>query len=350
MRILIVTVQVPFVRGGAEMLADGLLWALRAAGHQAEIVRLPFKWYPPERIIDQIVATRLLDLSEASGTRIDCVIGLRFPAYLVQHPAKVLWILHQYRAAYDLWGGALCDLMHFPNGQEVRDAIRSADAAFVPESRALYTISRNVAHRLTRFSRLDADALYHPPPGAELFRTGPAEDFLYLPSRINRTKRQLLVVEALALCEEPVRVRFAGQAEDPGYEREIADRASDLRLAGRIEWLGAIPDEAKRDFYARCLGVVFPPLDEDYGYITLEAMLARKPVISCMDSGGPLEFVRHEGTGLVVEPTPRALALAMDRLWRERRQAARWGEAGRELYERLDISWTHVVNTLTRHA
>ena len=39
------------------------------------------------------------------------------------------------------------------------------------------------------------------------------------------------------------------------------------------------------------LGVIFPPLDEDYGYVTLEAMLAAKPVITCTDSGGPLEFV-----------------------------------------------------------
>jgi glycosyltransferase involved in cell wall biosynthesis len=350
MRIVIATVQVPFVRGGAEMLADGLQAALESAGHEAQTVRLPFKWYPPERLVDQILASRLLDLSEASGVRIDRVIGLRFPAYLVPHPDKVLWLLHQHRAAYDLWDGPLCDLRHFPNGREVRDAIRSADEAFLPESRRVYTISKNVASRLQRFSGLHGDALYHPPPESELFRSAPAEDFLYLPSRINRTKRQLLVVEALSLCEEPVRVRFAGRAEDPGYEREIADRVGELRLSARIEWLGEVAGEAKRELYARCLGVVFPPLDEDYGYITLEAMLARKPVITCMDSGGPLEFVRDGETGMVLEPSPQALARAMDRFWRDRREAARWGQAGRDLYDDLDINWPHVVDALTRDA
>jgi glycosyltransferase involved in cell wall biosynthesis len=350
MRIVIATAQVPFVRGGAEMLADGLQMALESAGHEVETVRLPFKWYPPERLVDQILATRLLDLSAASGVGIDRVIGLRFPAYLVPHSNKVLWLLHQYRAAYDLWSTDLCDLKHFPNGREVRDAIRSADEAFLPESRRVYTISRNVARRLKRFSRLHGDALYHPPPEAELFRSAPAEDFLFLPSRVNRTKRQMLVVEALAVCEEPVRVRFAGQAEDPGYEREISARVDDLRLSDRVEWLAEVGGEAKRELYARCLGVVFPPLDEDYGYITLEAMLARKPVITCMDSGGPLEFVRNGETGTVVEPAPQALARAMDRLWQDRRQAAQWGEAGREHYDRLGISWTHVVDTLTRDA
>ena len=350
MRIVIATVQVPFVRGGAEMLADGLRTALASAGHEVEIIRLPFKWYPAERLVDQILAARLLDLSESSGVRIDRVIGLRFPAYLVRHPNKVLWLLHQYRSAYDLWGGALGDLKHFPNGREVRDAIRSADEAFLPESRRLYTISKNVTRRLTRFSGLHGDALYHPPPEADLFRSAPAEDFLYLPSRINRTKRQLLVVEALALCEEPVHVRFAGLAEDPGYEREIAERVGDLRLSDRVEWLAEVDGDAKRDLYARCLGVVFPPFDEDYGYITLEAMLARKPVITCLDSGGPLEFVRDGETGMVVDAKPPTLARAMDRLWREREEAARWGEAGRDLYDRLGISWTHVVDTLTRDA
>ncbi len=350
MRLLIATVQVPFVRGGAEMLADGLHTALTAAGHEAEIVRLPFKWYPPERILEQVLAARMFDLTESSGTAIDRVIGLRFPAYLAPHPDKVLWLLHQYRTAYDLWGTELCELMHAPNGEDVREAIRAADTALIPEAHARYTISANVANRLKTFCGIDAAALYHPPPAAALLRGAPAEDFLFLPSRFNRTKRQLLVVEALALCREPVRVRLAGLADDPGYAREVRDRVQALALAGRVDLLDSVSDEAKSDLYARCLGVVFPPVDEDYGYVTLEAMLARKPVITCTDSGGPLEFVRNGETGLVVQPLATALAAAMDRLWHDRGTSARWGEAGRELYDRLDITWERVVATLTRDA
>jgi glycosyltransferase involved in cell wall biosynthesis len=349
-RILIATVQVPFVRGGAELLADGLRAALTDAGHEAELMRLPFKWYPPERIPEQIAATRLFDVTESAGTRIDRVIGLRFPAYLVPHPNKLMWLLHQYRTAYDLWGTELCELMHFPNGQDVRDAIRSADRACLPEAKALYTISQNVAGRLQRFCGLSAEPLYHPPPQDLLFRTAPAEDFLYAPSRFNRTKRQLMLVEALALCREPVRIHFAGLADDAAYEREVRERIAALDLGDRIVWLESVTEQANRDLYSRCLGVLFVPIDEDYGYVTLEAMLARKPVITCTDSGGPLEFVRRGETGLIVEPTPAALARAMDRLWSDRTTAARWGEAGREQYERQNITWTHVVATLTRDA
>jgi glycosyltransferase involved in cell wall biosynthesis len=348
MRVLIATVQVPFVRGGAEMHAEGLQAALAAAGHQVEQVKLPFKWYPPERILDHILAMRLYDLTESSGTPIDRVIGLKFPAYLIPHPSKVLWILHQHRAAYDFWGGELCDLSGFPNGREVRDAVRAADREFIPEARAIYANSRNVADRLNRFCGIASEPLYHPPPGAARFRCAPAEDFLYLPSRVNPSKRQLLVVEALGRCEEPVRVCFSGLVDDSQYAREMADRIRVLGLAERIEWLDVLHDEARSDRYARCLGVLFVPVDEDYGYVTLEAMLARKPVITCSDSGGPLEFVRDGETGLVVEPTADSLAGAMDRLWRERARAAQWGEAGREAYDRQDISWDRVVATLTR--
>ena len=346
MRVLVVTAQVPFVRGGAEIHAEGLREALVRAGHEAEIVAIPFKWYPPERIPEQILASRLMDLSESCGSRVDRVVGLKFPAYLVPHPAKVLWILHQHRTAYDLWGSPLCDLCQFPNGRQVRDAIRAADNRFIREARAVYANSANVAGRLKRFNGIDAQPLYHPPRGAESFRSGPAGDWLYFPSRINRTKRQDLVVAALAQCREPVAVRFSGMVDDPAYKAELEAAVARHGLAERVSWLGEVSEADKLDLYAGCLGVVFPPVDEDYGYITLEAMLSAKPVITTTDSGGPLEFVRHGETGLVAEPKAGPLAAALDRLWRERRQARDWGEAGRAEYDQRRIGWSQVVETL----
>ena len=110
MRIIVATVQVPFVRGGAEMHAEGLRDALQREGHEAEIVAVPFKWYPSSRILDCMLACRLFDLSESSGAKIDRLIGLKFPAYL--YPIRIkLWILHQHRAAYDMWDTQLGGFM-----------------------------------------------------------------------------------------------------------------------------------------------------------------------------------------------------------------------------------------------
>ena len=113
-----------------------------------------------------------------------------------------------------------------------------------------------------------------------------------------------------------------------------------------VEWLDWISEEQKRELYANCLGVLFPPMDEDYGYVTLEAMLSSKPVITCADSGGPLEFVVDRQTGLVADSVPEPLARAMDAVWADRRCAAAMGEAGRARYADLKISWENVVERL----
>jgi glycosyltransferase involved in cell wall biosynthesis len=347
MRILIATTQVPFVWGGAEAHAEGLRAALCAAGHAAEVIRVPFKGYPPQRIPEQMLACRLLDVTESCGAPIDMLIGLKFPAYLIPHPNKVLWIVHQHRMAYELWDHPLVgELIQFPAGRQVRALIHAADRQLIPQARAVFANSRTVAGRLKRDCDIDATPLYHPPPHSDLFSGTAYEEYLFFPSRLNHLKRQALVLRALAHTGLPVRVRFAGWADDPEFLRELQRLASDIGVAQRVEWLGLVDEEEKRRQYGRALAIVFPPEDEDYGYVTLEAMLSSKAVITCTDSGGPLEFVLHQRTGLVAEPTPAALAAAMDRVWAARDEARVWGEAGRARYDDLAISWRTVVRTL----
>ena len=79
MKIAVVSNQAPFVYGGAEYLADTLAARLRGRGHRVDIVRLPFKWYPPQAILEHMLAVRLLNVA-AGGP--DLVIALKFPAYL----------------------------------------------------------------------------------------------------------------------------------------------------------------------------------------------------------------------------------------------------------------------------
>lgn len=346
MRILIATTHVPFVRGGAETHAEGLRDALQGNGHTVEIVAVPFKWYPAEKILDHMLACRLLDLTEFNGTTVDLLIGLKFPAYLIPHPRKVLWILHQHRTAYELWDHPLGDIIYHPHGAQVRQAIINADKNLIPEARRVFANSENVARRLQTYCGISATPLYHPPPGAELFGTEAAEDYLFFPSRLCQAKRQMLVLEALAQTRLPVRVRFAGAPDVPEFARELESRAKQLGVNDRAKWLGEISEAEKRHQYACSLGVIYPPIDEDYGYVTLEAMLASKPVVSCTDSGGPIEFVAHHETGIIAEPTAEALAAAFDFLWSHRDAAARWGMAGRARYDRSGISWSNVVTKL----
>lgn len=348
MRIGVVSVQVPFVEGGAEVHARNLLREFKARRITADLITLPFKWYPAQALLDGIAMARLTDLTESNGQKIDRIIGLKFPAYLVPHPDKVLWILHQHRSAYELWDHpAFGDLIDLPQGRAVRDAVRHADNTFIPEARAVYANSRTVAERLARNNGIASAPLYHPPGGAELFRPGEAEDYFFFPSRLTPIKRQDLVIQALGRCREPVRVVFAGAPDSPQYVEELKARATRLRLGDRVVWKGFTSEADKIALYANCLGVVYPPVDEDYGYITLEAMLAHKPVITTLDAGGPLEFIVDGATGLVVDPRPEALAAAMDQLWRDRVAAREMGKAGHAVYHDRRISWDTVVDVLT---
>src|SRR5947208_16990993 len=102
MRLAVCMPQVPFERGGTEIFADGLVRALREHGHETELVTVPYKWYPAERVLTQAFLWRLLDLDEADGRPIDLVVATKFPSYCVRHQNKVAWVLHQFRQAYEL--------------------------------------------------------------------------------------------------------------------------------------------------------------------------------------------------------------------------------------------------------
>ncbi len=346
MRVGIATVQVPFVRGGAELLAESLRDAIRAAGHGAEIIALPFKWYPAARVPEHMLAARLMQVEESVGQPIDRLIGLKFPAYLMPHRSKRLWLLHQHRSAYDLWDAPFSDLLHAPDGAHVRRVVRNADDGLLRECEALYTISRVVSDRLRRFNGLASEPLYHPPPGADRLRPGPYGDYILFPSRVNESKRQHLAIEALAVSREPVRMVFMGAGDAPEYERSLRARCTALGLDARVDWRGAVGEAEKLSLYAGCLAVLFPPVDEDYGYVTLEAMLCAKAVVTTEDAGGPLDFVVDGHNGLVCPPRPEALGVALDRLWAHRARTERWGRAGRQHYDDLRLGWGHVLDRL----
>ena len=104
--------------------------------------------------------------------------------------------------------------------------------------------------------------------------------------------------------------------------------AAELGVADRVRFAGEVDDDEIVRLYAGALGVIFPPYDEDYGYVTLEAFLAGKPVITTTDAGGPTEFVEDGVNGWVTAPDPAALGAAIGALEANRARAAAFGAAG----------------------
>lgn len=345
MRVAVANVQVPFLRGGAEVLADSLVAQFRHRGIDARLVTVPFTWEPAERILDHVLAMRLLSLE-----KVDRLIPLKFPAYTLPHDSKVVWLLHQFRQAYDLWNTRFRSIPLTGEGAAIRAAIMKADERFLGEARRLYTNSEVTRDRLKAFNGMDATVLYPPLHRPELYHSRAAGDYIFCPSRICGAKRQELIVESMAHVNQKVRLVLAGPPDSPADLRSLRATITRLGLQHRVdvrpEW---ISEEEKASLFAGALGCVYIPIDEDsYGYVTLESYESCKPVVTCTDSGGTHLVVIDGETGWVTRPDPVALGDAINRLNADRARSAAMGAAGRDHVHSLGISWDRVVEELLR--
>jgi glycosyltransferase involved in cell wall biosynthesis len=344
MRICICATQVPFSHGGAEIHVEGLRAELERRGFEVSVVTLPFASANRLDLIKSGLAWRLVNLETADGLgEIDLVIATRFPSYVVRHPNKVVWLIHQYRQAYDLLNTAHSDFSHSADDRLVLDQIRSMDRRALGEARALFTNSRNTAARLKQFNGFEATPLY-PPPGQDgAYRCGEFGDYILGVGRLDRLKRFDLLIRAMQHTTDDLRCLIAGE----GAEREALQALIDqLGLQKRVRLLGWVSDAELLDRYADALAVYFAPYDEDFGYVTLEAFKSSKPVITAQDSGGVLEFVIDDETGFVcASNSPAAFAVAFDKLFASKPLARRLGQRGQEAVSH--INWEHVITSLT---
>ena len=345
MKVAIATVQVPFITGGAEILTGMLRDELKKRDYEADIVTLPFKWYPAESLYNCMLSGRMLDLNEINGEKIDKVIAMKFPAFYVKHPNKTVWLMHQHRQAYEFWGTQYGDIQNWKNGLELRRMIWQNDTKYLSEANAIYTIAGNTTKRLQRYNCLESNVLYHPPLGWEKMYCESYGDTIFYPSRIDPMKRQRRIVEAARYVKSGVKFALAGT----GTESEmnyLRDYIAQYNLTDRVTMLGFISEEEKRSWYAKCLGVYFGAFDEDYGYITLESFFSQKPIIVHKDAGGPLEFVADGENGFVISDNPKEIARCADELYEDRSNAERMGVRGLATLKEKNMDWDYVIKKL----
>jgi glycosyltransferase involved in cell wall biosynthesis len=341
LRILILEAQVPFVHGGAEILVRQLAGALTARGHDADIVSVPFRDYPKEELLAGAEAWRLLDVTKAAGRDVDLVIATKFPTYFARHPRKVVWLVHQHRAAYELCGTRYSDFSHSERDVALRRRLIEIDTRMLGECVGHFTIAKTVSERLSKYNAIPSEALYNPPKLAERLHGGPYGDYVLTVTRLEHVKRVDLAIDAFEKATSAVRLLIAGAGS---ARQELSDYIDRRGLRQRVTLLGRVDDEQLIELYSGCLAVLFAPYQEDYGYVTLESFLSRKPVVTARDSGGTLEFVTDGVNGYVCDPTPDALAAAINQLASDPARAAALGDRG---YERArGITWDHVVDRL----
>lgn len=320
-------------------MTDTLVAELRARGHEADLVSVPFKWYSGARVLTQAFLWRMLDLDEADGQRIDMVIATKFPSYVVRHSEKRVWLIHQFRQAYELDRTELGQFGESPEDRAIRRKVQALDRVALGEATRLFATSANVAGRLERSMGLVAEVLPHPPQPLD-FRCESYDGFVLSASRLDRAKRLDLLIEGLA-SEPGLEAVIVSDGPD---RRRLEALARDRRIDGRVRFEGRVDGKRLADLYARCSSVYYAPHDEDFGMGPYEAFLAEKPVITTTDAGGPLDVVHDRRTGLVVAPEAAAIGKAAAWLRDHPGEAAALGRAGREVA--VEVTWDRAIERL----
>jgi len=121
MKLLITANIAPFLPGGADYHIEGLRLALRWHGYHVVYLRFPFQFPPPAAISALMDFCTDDDLRAPNRVRVDKVISLQFPGYGVLHDDHILWLIHQHRAAYELYDEARAT----PNERLLHDRIQA---------------------------------------------------------------------------------------------------------------------------------------------------------------------------------------------------------------------------------
>lgn len=374
---------VPFVIGGAEKLWWGLLAEFnKMPGVQVELIKIP----SPERNIVELLksyrAFSTLDL-----THFDAVISTKYPAWMVNHPCHILYMQHRLRGLYDTYhftglpvevpseirqnpelqilfnllrpvGGPdqiplifdeldrlqlvfqnqFEQVFQFP-GPLSRAVIHALDSLASGHSRIkkFASISRNVRSRADYFPQgATVDVIHHPSdlPAFEASQS----DCIFTVSRLDQAKRIGMLIKAFRMVDTSLPFLIAGSGPDEPELKRLAQGDA------RIKFLGRLTDQEIIQHYKRALFVPFVPYDEDYGLITVEAMQSSRAVLTTTDSGGVNEFVVSGATGYSVEPTPEALATAMQEMFDDPQATLQMGHVAKTKV--AHVSWKNTCEKL----
>jgi glycosyltransferase involved in cell wall biosynthesis len=286
-----------------------------------------------------------LDLTESNGKKIDGVISTKFPSYVINHPRKVTWLFHQHRPAYDLAFSGYDDLApHGTSGEIVRRKIVSIDNMSLKESRKIFSISKNVTNRLDKFNQIPSEVLYPPPPFNGRYYCKNFDNYILYPSRLDPKKRQELVIKSMKFVNADLKLKIVGTGPHLDYLKSVA---KEYNVEKKVEFPGFVPENELLDLYANALCVAYTPVDEDLGYVSMESILSKKPLITCSDSGGSLEFIENGGNGYLVEPNPDKISEAINKIYLDG-TAEKMGEEGYKKFGNNFLSWDVVIKKLLK--
>lgn len=374
---------VPFTIGGAENLMWGLCEAInQITQHQAELIKLPSRESDFWSLVHSYYDFYRLNLDE-----FDFVIATKYPSWMIRHSNCICYMVHTLRGLYDTYHcfglskeveGAnpyinkvlefmeerrqmddLEDFFHllfsleeqrsipdsylkFP-GPLIRKIIHYLDHTALSQEgmKQIYAISKTVKYRKEYYPpECRIDVVY--PPTVLKRRSRGGQRHIFVASRLDGAKRIDMLIRAMKYVKSDIPLYIAGTG--PKQEEWEALAKKDQR----IHFLGFVDKDTLEKYYADSLVIPYFPLDEDYGLITIEAMLHQKPVLTAVDAGGPTEFVEEGETGFITKFEEKAIAEKIDFLAEHPLEAERMGK---NAYEKVkEITWKNAVEKLLKES
>jgi len=337
MKIAVVTPKtITGERGGAENLYEGLVQALQTAGHEATQIDVLVDESSFDGILEAYCKCYFLNLDAY-----DLVISTKAPTYMIRHRNHISYLLHTIRVFYDMF-----EQEYGSNDDKKwkeRKLIHAFDRYGLNPKRVKkhYVNGSPVYKRMEKvdnfWKHVNFEVLHHPPK-VDTFKEPEKGQFIFFPTRLHRWKRPDLIINAMQYVKYDIDLIISGRGEDENCYRNLAINDP------RIKFIGWTDNDTLVDLYSKAIVVPFVPINEDYGLITIEAFRAKKPVITCSDSGEPANIVKDAINGFVVEPNPQIIAEKINYLVENPDEASRMGEQG--YYSVQDITWSNVVNRL----
>ena len=270
---------------------------------------------------------------------------------------KVLWYCHTpLREIYDLYSYRMG--LRKPYQRPVYAAgakiLRSIDRGMVNKIDRIVANSMNTASRVKKYYGRKADAVIGGGVDYKKYRNGGFGRYFFYPSRISPNKRQDYAIRAFEIFKRKhkgYRLVLAGQvSKEEVHQRYYRRLVEEARKVGGIEIMSNVKGRRMVDLYAEARGVLYTPINEDYGLVPLEGMASGKPVIA-VNEGGPKETVVDKKTGYLVN-SEAEMAERMGRIAVDERLAEDLGKNGRKrvvseyswakFFKRFDIELSKV--------
>lgn len=344
MKVSVLISNQPFQSSMENKLANRLAEEVIRHGHKAQVVAIPFVWKTPEQVVDNMLAVRLTCIPNT-----DLVIALNFPAFYIEHFNKKVWMVNQFRQAYENTGENYAAFTKNDEHKRIKQSIARADKNYLGRARGIYTVSHSISEKLYETVGLTSDVLYPPLEISEKPAKNEYSDYFYCPDEIRKEGRQLLAVEAMRYVKSHVRLVLAGAGCFKPIETMVQHKIELYGLQEKVICAKHIlsKQEKKNLANSSLAGLLLNEADE-YGREALEMMDAGKALLTCTDSGCATRLVLNGESGESVEPEPYKIAEMMDKMYENRQRTVDMGKNAAVLFSKLGVTWENVVSLLTK--